>query len=151
VNSRPLHIALLITIIAVVTTGCAVGSGPKQVSDVRTCLEKALPDGTIDATSVSEQDDAVEDAVFATSGLAAAGDDAAAGNEEFVMAIAATVRSQETVEEFTKDSKRFTETLAQGGDEKLDVTSGSDGRYVWVVAGAPDADGYEAALECVTP
>ena len=141
---RPL---LAIIVLAILAGGCGGGSSAGEganFDDIRACLK----DADLTISKVPEEKDTVSDAVFATSGIASTGSEQPV---DFVMAIAAEVKEAETADKFKSDAKGLSDTLAQGGGEKLTVTSGTDGKYVWVVAGAKGADGVSEATECVKP
>lgn len=151
-RSTLLPLALLL--VALALAGCSADSvgGAPSVADAQACLKDELEGAEIEMTTDKDEDKQVVEGVFATNGVGGAGSGAAAAAEDdFVMAIAAEVRKESTVEEFEKDTKAFTETLDQGGKERLTVKSGTDGNYVWVVAGATGAEEFDAAIGCVKP
>ena len=140
----------VILVAALVASGCG-GSG-KDIADVQSCLKKL----ELDVQKLPADKD-VESGVFATSKLPGAapivpaadkGDDGAA-TDEFTFALAAHVKSDKAVDQFQKDSEEFGK--ASSTDDKLDVRSGSDARYVWVVGGDSSTDSFKDAKDCVEP
>lgn len=124
---------------ALVVAGCA-GSGEKDIAEVEACLQ----DAGLKVEAFNERDKKVEEGVFATTDLTK-GD-----RDEFAFAVAARVKSEETVEEFQKDTEEFSKTLSVG-EQKLRIDSGAEDRYVWVVGGAKQDGAYDEARDCVAP
>lgn len=132
-----------VVVTAILLAGCG-GSGGNgdapSVKDVTACLKdmglKTQPSG--------KDDKDVVEGVFGTS-------DTSDGKvTNFVMALGAVAVSDKTVKEFEKSSKDFAEQDL-GTKEKLKVESGSEGRYVWVVAAAEGSDQLGDARDCVKP
>lgn len=129
----------LVAVAAALAAGCDAG-GPPEMSEVRSCLEAAK----LKVESFSESDKKVSEGVFATTDLSTG------ERGRFTFAVAAIVKSEQTVDEFQRDTKRFSETLSVG-EQKLEIDSGTEDRYVWVVGGAKQDDSYDAARACVAP
>lgn len=136
-SSRQITIAL-VAVLALAVAGC--GGGTKDIAEVQACLEKA----GMSVDPVEKGDEKVSEGVFATTDLSKGGDD-------LTLAVAAIVKSEETVDEFEQDTKEFSKSLSVG-EQKLKIDSGTEGRYVWVVTGATKDDSvYDKARDCVQP
>lgn len=129
---------LLVAAFALLAGAC--GGGQKEIADVRACLE----DAKLKVDAFNESDKKVSEGLFATSDLTKGEQD------EFTFAVAAYVTSEDTVSQFRKDTEEFSKTLSVG-EQKLEIDSGTDDRYVWVVGGAKDAPAYDDARACVQP
>ncbi|MCW2923007.1 MAG: hypothetical protein JWM98_411 [Thermoleophilia bacterium] len=131
--------------------GSGGGGGSTDIPDVRDCLKDALKGASFQDTKPSDKDSKVRAGVFASTTPSASSKGSAAPAKDFVMALAADVKSKDTVKSFQHDSKSLATALSAGGAEKLQVESGVDGTYVWVVAGARGAAGFDDAKDCVKP
>lgn len=141
-------IASIVVVIAAAAflTGCGgVGGGPPEIKDVRSCLKDAKlqvagPQGA-DANRV-------EDGVSGTTGIGATGRDP---NEPLTIVVAANVKQQSYVKEFTKEAADFKERLSADEQRDFTVRNGNDDTYVWVVAGDEKSKVFRAAEKCVKP
>jgi hypothetical protein len=143
VSPRIVPVVLVIVATALLACGCSgIGSSGKDVSKVSSCLKGVK----LNVENSKKSDKSVKEGVFATSDLTK-GD-----AKNITIAVAAVVKSDDTIKEFEKQNKDFGEKLKQGDTGKdLKVESGSDGRYVWVVMGNPSKDTYGKAKDCVKP
>jgi hypothetical protein len=138
VSPRLVAVVLVLATAALVASGC--GSSGKDVSKVSSCLK----DLKLNVENAKKSDKTVKDGVFATSDLTK-GD-----AKNITIAVAAVVKSDDTIKAFEKQNKEFGDKLKQGDTGKdLKVESGSDGRYVWVVMGNPSKSTYGKAKDCV--
>lgn len=128
----------VLAVAALVAAGC--GGGTKDIAEV----EKCLKDAGFQVEAFTKEDKKVSDGVFATTDLTK-GD-----RDNFAFAVAATVKSEDTVDEFQKDTEEFSKTLSVG-EQKLKIDSGTEDKYVWVVGGAKQDDLYDKARSCVAP
>lgn len=123
---------------ALVISGCAGTGGAKEVPDVEACLKKA----DFETERAGKDEKEVKDGVSGISG---------ADKDEMTIAIAAIAKSEKDVEKFKKETKSFTEEMTAKDKEKIELESGTDDKYVWVIAGKKDSERYEKARDCVKP
>lgn len=141
--SRLIRIPLILVAATVVTAGCG---GETDIADVRTCLEEL----GLNVEAPPEGDTDIEDGVFATSNLEAAGaDEEAAADAEFTFAMAAIVPEEKARTTFEDQSKTFASSVDEDG--KLEFDSGIDGEYVWVAGGETGSDSFDDVRGCVEP
>lgn len=143
-SAHPWSPVLLVLGAAALLAGCG-GDGGKKISDVRSCLEGAKlqvagPDKN-DAKSV-------EDGVSATSGI---GEGFVDGDEPLLIVVAARVKDEKFVGDFSKNADDFRKQLSPAERKEFQVRTGDDGRYVWVVAGDESSKRFRAAEDCVKP
>lgn len=142
---RSAMFVMVVLFAALLATGCGGDGGGdgKDITDVRACLKKL--DLKVEAPPQDDKD--VEDGVFATTDLTKG------EPTDLTVALAAVAKSDKAVERFQKESEDFSKTLSVGNGKagELSVESDSDGRYVWVVAGAKDNDTFTDARGCVKP
>ena len=136
---------VLITAAALVAGCGGIVGGPPKIKDVRSCLkdaklEVAGPQGA-DASRV-------EDGVSGTTGIGVAGRDP---DQPLTIVVAANVKKQSYVKEFTKEATAFKNRLSADEQRGFTVKNGSDGTYVWVVAGDSKSKVFKAAEDCVQP
>jgi hypothetical protein len=128
---------LTVLLVSLFAAGCG---GSKDISEVSSCLK----DAKLDVENAKKIDEKVKEGVFATSDLKK-GD-----AKDITIAVAAIVKSDDTIKDFEKQNKDFVDQLAKSDSGKgLKVESGTDDRYVWVVMGNPDKDGFKKAKDCV--
>lgn len=125
---------LVLALAALVAAGCG---GPPELADVEKCLK--------------EQDLIVERPKDTADTGVTAGISARSKPEErtLTMALAAEARSDKDVDDFHDTFEETKDGLNEQQADAFEFDSGSDGRYVWAVAGSKDSKAYDAALECV--
>lgn len=136
----PLLSAAVLLTTALVATGCG-GSSPKTIADIEGCLKVAK----LKTERAAKGDARVEEGVTGTAD--------AEEQKDFVLAIAARTKTQKDLDEFEKQTKEFTKQVesSDASKGKLEIESGTEGKYVWVVAGGEKGATYDKAKACVQP
>lgn len=116
---------------ALIASGCA--GGAKSIKDVKSCLKKV---GGMKLESAEKNRKEVKEGVFASHFDTK-------DPTNVLVAIAADVKSSKDVKKFNKEVK-----AASKQDKKMKVSSGSDGTYVWMVAGKKGSK-FTKAEDCV--
>ncbi|MCW2927452.1 MAG: hypothetical protein JWM86_1420 [Thermoleophilia bacterium] len=125
--------------LVLVTAVFAAGCGTPDIKEVRSCL-KGL-DMTVEDPPAKDKE--VSEGVFGSTDLTKG------TPEDITIALAAVAKSDKAVKDFRKESTSFADELESGDGPKLDVESGTSGRYVWVVMGSKKQDTYGKAKDCV--
>lgn len=127
----------VLAIASLVAAGCG-GSG-KDIKGVSSCLK----DAKFKTERAKKDDPQVEDGV---SGMTSSKDQG-----ELAIALAATVKKQGDVKKFEKKVGELTDQLKQQDKDKYQFKNGTDGKYVWVVAGVKKSKTFDKGLACVQP
>jgi hypothetical protein len=127
----------VLALATVVAAGCG-GSG-KDIKEVSSCLK----DAKFKTERAGKDDPQVADGV---SGLTSSKDQG-----ELAIALAATVKKQGDVKKFEKKVGELIDQLKQQKKDKYQFRKGTDGKYVWVVAGVKGAKTFDKGLACVQP
>ncbi|MEO6866944.1 MAG: hypothetical protein ABI200_02880, partial [Gaiellales bacterium] len=117
-------------------------SDPPEIKDVTKCLK----DLKLNVEDAPGDDKDVREGVFASTDVTAAGADPT----KLTIALAALAKNDKAVKEFEKESKNFSKELAKSDGEKVEIESGTDGNYVWVVMGDKKDKTYAKAKDCVS-
>ena len=127
----------VLALASAVVAGC--GSSGKDIKEVNSCLKKAK----FKTEQAAKDDKDVEDGV---SGMTTSKDQG-----ELAIALAATVKKEKDVKKFQKQVDKLTDQLKQQDKDKYQFKNGTDGKYVWVVAGVKKSKTFDKGLDCVEP
>lgn len=130
--------AFSLIIIATVLLAAGCGGGGKDIKNVTSCLK----DAKLTTQNAKKGDKDVEEGVFGVSADVK-------NPQDTVIAVAAIAKSDKAVKDFKKDAKKQYADLKD--DEKKSVETGTDGRYVWVVAGNTKSASFKKSRDCVKP
>lgn len=119
---------------SVTTINPSETSDGKNIADVRQCLDAIIG---LKTELAPANDNDVGDGVIGSS----------EDMTHFVFAVAAHAKS----EQGAKDALRTFASAAKGGGDQGQTKSGTEGRYVWVVAGLKGSATFAHALDCVIP
>ena len=131
---RTTIISVLLLCAAVFASGC----GGPDIESSETCL-KALK---LRVERSAKGDKEVIDGVSALSDPE---------DKELLVALAANVENDTKVKEFQARNKDLTTGLSDQKSSEFQFDSGSDGTYVWAVAGSKDSEKFSQARDCVKP
>lgn len=126
---------LAVPLVAIfVAGGCGSASDGKDVKSVQKCL-KGIKGLKVEMAPSRDKD--VKDGVIGSS----------EDMTNFVFAVAAHAKTDKAV----KDALKTFDSAAKGGGDQVQVKSGTDGKYVWVVAAMKGAKNFDPAMKCVKP
>jgi hypothetical protein len=134
-------VLLVLAGVALVAGGCSVGSEGKSISSVKSCLK----DAKLTVDSAGKNDASVKEGVSGSTDLT--------DLDKMVLAVAATTKSKKDVDKFQKQTKDLADQIRkeEQAKNKITVESGTDGSYVWVIAGSKKAPAFDDARDCVKP
>lgn len=132
------RVALPALIITSALLLAACGTAGKSIDDVTSCLK----DAKLTTQNAKDNDKDVKEGVFGVSADLK-------NPKDTVIAVAAVAKTDKAVKDFKKDAKQQYDDLKD--DEKKSVETGTEGRYVWVVAGNTKSETFKKSRDCVKP
>jgi len=120
-------------------------AGGQDIPGVETCLKKL--DLTVERFDASSKQATATSTKSVKEGVTAV----SKKDAELTIALAAVVTTKARVKQFEQENTSLKTQLSEQQQREYSFSSGSDGRYVWSVAGSKQSKQLNAARNCVKP